>query len=94
MEHAVAAGTRRLLDDVVQIARAMQDGTITRPEGEAENIALATEWLRVLRSAYGQPGVEAVRRYVGIFAAALQEQTDDTVRPPRPVERPVGPFQV
>ena len=93
MERAVAAGTRRLLDDVVRVAQAMQDGTVTRAEGEAENIALATAWLRTLRGAYGHPGIDVARRYLGDVAAALQERTDD-VRLPEPVERPVGPFRV
>ena len=94
MERAVAASTRRLLDDVVRVARAMQDGTVTRAEGEAENIALATAWLRALRGAYGQPGLDAARRQLGVVAAALQERTDDEVRPPGPAERSTGPFQV
>ena len=94
IERAVAAGTRRLLDDVVTVARAMQDGTITRARGEAENIALATAWLRALRGAYGQPGVDVARRHLGVVAAALQEPTDDEMRPPGPVERSVGPFQM
>ena len=94
MERAVAAGTRWLLDDVERVARAMQDRTVTRAEGEAENIALATAWLRALRGAYGQPGIDVARRYLGDVAAAVQEPTDDDVRPPGPVERSVGPFQV
>ena len=94
MERAVAASTRRLLDDVVRVARAMEDGSVTRAEGEAENIALATAWLRALRGAYGQPGIDAARRHLGVVAAALQEPIDDDVRPPGPVERSVGPFQV
>ena len=94
IEREVAASTRRLLDGVVTVARAMQDGTITRAQGEAENIALATAWLRALRGAYGQPGIDVARRYLGDVAAALQEPTDDDVRPPGPVERSVGPFQV
>jgi len=93
IERAVAVGTRRLLDDVERVARAIADGTITRAEGEAENIALATEWLRALRGAYGHPGIDSARRYLGIVAAALQERSDD-VRAPGRVERPVGPFQV
>ena len=94
MERAVAAGTRRLLDDVVRVARAMQDGTVTRAQGEAENIALATAWLRALGGAYGRPGIDAARRHLGVVAAALQEGTGDDVRPPGPVERSAGPFQV
>jgi hypothetical protein len=94
MERAVAASTRRLLDDVVRVARSMEDGTVTRAEGEAENIALATAWLRALRGAYGQPGVDAARRHLGVVAAALQERPDDDVCPPGPVDRPVGPFHV
>ena len=94
MERAVAAGTRRLLNDVERVARAMQDGTVMRAEGEAENIALATEWLRALRRAYGPPGIDVARRYLGVVAAVLQERTDDDVGPPEPVEQPAGPFRV
>ena len=54
----------------------MQDGTVTRAEGEAENIALATEWLLALRGAYGHPGIDVARRHLGGVAAALQERTD------------------
>lgn len=93
MERAVAAGTRRLLDDVVRVARAMQVGTVTRAEGEAENIARATEWLRVLGDAYGQPGIAVARRYLSGVATTLQERTDE-VRTPRPVGRAAGTFRV
>ena len=72
----------------------MEDGSVTRAQGEAENIALATAWLRALRGAYGQPGIDAARRQLGVVAAALQERTDGDVRPPELVERPSGPFRV
>ena len=74
MERAVAAGTRLLLDDIVSVSHAMQDGTVTRAEGEAECIAIATAWLRVLRDAYGHPGICLAVRNLHVIAVALQER--------------------